>query len=161
MVGTNTCYGNMFGGRTVICRKCKQPGHYARGCASGRIHESNTVTDNQISQNQPTQTVPINGVTNCYLCVLVLGESVSFLVGIGAGVSLINGKVWDRMAPKNINTKVAEFHNLVGVDSHPIKVRGSASLPMLVAETEFLQKFIIADGITTEGILGMDFMEEW
>ena len=90
----------------------------------------------------------------------MLGESVSFLVDTGAGVLLLNGKVWDRMVPKNINTEVTEFHNLVGVDGHPIKVHGSASLPMVAAETGFLQKFIIADSITTEGILGMDFMEE-
>ena len=50
----------------------------------------------------------------------------------------------------SINIEVAEFHNLVGVDGHPIKVRRSASLPMVIAETEFLQKFIIADSITTD-----------
>ena len=66
------------------------------------------------------------------------------------------------MEPKNINIEAAEFHNLVGVDGHPIKVRGSASIPMVTAETEFQQKLIFADGITTEGIkhMGMDFMKE-
>ena len=39
----------------------------------------------------------MNGVTSLYLSGLVLGESVSFLVDTGAGVSLLNGKVLDRM----------------------------------------------------------------
>ena len=30
---------------------------------------------------------------------------------------------------------------------------------MTIGETRFQQKFVIADGITIEGILGIDFME--
>jgi len=90
----------------------------------------------------------------------MFNKSVSFLIDTGAGVSLLNGEMWDKIKPKNMKIKATKFHNLVGVDGHPIKVRGSARLPGTIAEVEFQQMFIIADGITTEGILGMDFMEE-
>ena len=66
--------------------------------------------------------VPISDTTSCYLNVAVLGKSISFLVDTGAGVLLLNGKVWDRIEPKNI--KAVEFHNLVGVDGHPLQFMG-------------------------------------
>ena len=61
----------------------------------------------------------------------------------------------------NATVEAVEYHNLVEVDGHPIHIRGSVSncLPVIITETKFQQKFGIADGIITEGILGMDFME--
>ena len=77
----------------------------------------------------------------------------------GAGVLLLNGRVWDRINLKHVSIEAADYHNLVGVDGHPIQVRGSVCLPVTIGETRFQQKFVIADGITTEGILGIDFIE--
>jgi len=90
----------------------------------------------------------------------MFNNPVSFLIDTGAGVSLLNGEIWDKIEPNNMGMEATKFHNLIGVDGHPIKVRGSARLPVSFAEVEFQQVFIIADGITAEGILGMDFMEE-
>ena len=111
-------------------------------------------------QNQQSQTMSINGVTSCYLSGMVFDISVSFLVDTGAAVSLLNGRIWDRIKPNDIKIEAIQYHNLVGVDGHPIQVRGSVSVPVSIAETKFQQRFIIADGITAEGILGMDFMED-
>ena len=35
----------------------------------------------------------------------------------------------------------------------------SVCFPVIIFETRFQQKFVVSDGITTEDILGMDFME--
>ena len=147
-------------GRGIICRKCKQPGHYARGCASGRSVPNTSVVSDKGPQNQQSQTMSINGVTSCYLSGMVFDISVSFLVDTGAAVSLLNGRIWDRIKPSDIKIEAIQYHNLVGVDGNPIQVRGSVSVPVSIAETKFQQRFIVADGITAEGILGMDFMED-
>ena len=54
----------------------------------------------------------------------------------------------------------AVYHNLAGVDGHPIKVWGSVTVPITVAGRNFEQKLIIVDHITAEGILGVDFLEK-
>ena len=61
--------------------------------------------------------------------------------------------------PSKIKVEPAVYHNLVGVDGHSIRVRGSVVVPITVEGRSFQQQFIIADHITAEGILGVDFME--
>ena len=58
-----------------------------------------------------------------------------------------------------IKVESAVYHNLVGVDGHPIRVRGSVAVLITVEGRSFQQQFFIADHITAEGILGVDFME--
>ena len=55
--------------------------------------------------------------------------------------------------------KATEHHNIVGFDGHPIDTQGSATIAVNIVNKTYYQKFIIADNITVEGILGMDFME--
>jgi len=76
-------------------------------------------------------------------------------VDTGAGVSLLNGNVWDKFKSDKICVEPAVYQNLVGVDGHPIKVRGSVTVPIVIAGRNFQQEFIIADHSTTEGILGV------
>ena len=49
---------------------------------------------------------------------------------------------------------------LVGVDVIPIKVRGAASVNVTVEGHTLSHQFIVADHITAEAILGMDFLEK-
>ena len=132
--------------------RCKQPGHYARGCASRRNQG-----DNDIEQNAPVTS--INNITSYFVCARVLGAPVAFLVDTGAGVSLLNGSIWDKCKSSEIKLEPGVYQNLVGVDGHPIRVRGSVTVPVSIAGRSFQQQFIIADHITAEGILGVDFME--
>ena len=67
--------------------------------------------------------------------------------------------MWDKFKQNDVKLEATEYHNIVGVDGHPINVRGSATVCITIANKAYHQKFIIADNITTEGILGMDFME--
>ena len=79
----------------------------------------------------------------------------------GAGVSLLNGNIWDKCTYESSEIKVEPtvYHNLVGVNGHSIRVRGSVTVPITIMGRSFQQQFIIADHITAEGILGVDFME--
>ena len=47
----------------------------------------------------------------------------------------------------------------MGVDGVPIKVQGSATVCLTIAGVEFEHEFIIADQITVDAILGLDFLE--
>ena len=102
----------------------------------------------------------MNSVMSYYLQGQISGVSVSFLVDTGAGVSLLNGRIWDQAGFTNVRISPAPHSNLVGVDGHPIHVRGVVTIPLTISSTVFNQEFVIADNITAEGILGMDFLEE-
>ena len=84
----------------------------------------------------------------------------SFLIDMGAGVSLLRGDIWDRVVPENNGMDREVTYRLVGVDRIPIKVRGTVTVEVSLEGLVFNQKFVIADGITAEAILGMDFLEE-
>ena len=101
--------------QVVICRRCKQPGHYARGCAFRRNQG-----DNDIEQNAPVTS--INNITSYFVCARVLGAPVSFLVDTGAGVSLLSVSIWDKCESSEIKLEPGMYQNLVGVDGHPIRV---------------------------------------
>ena len=84
---------------------------------------------------------------------------VSFLVDTGAGVSLLWGDVWNRAVSGNTKMELRGTHKLVGVDGIPINVWGTVSAKVSLETLTFKQQFAIADGITAEAILGMDFLE--
>ena len=63
------------------------------------------------------------------------------------------------MAPENNEMDGEVTYRLVWVDGIPIKVRGTVSVEVCLEGLVFNQKFVIADGITAEAILGMDFLE--
>ena len=138
-----------------VCHKCKQPGHYARGCAAKRQPRNMSA-----HQERTHQTLSVNSVTSYYLTGYVSNKLISFLVDTGAGVSLLNGRVWDKIKPSTVSVEPGVRQNLVGVDGHAIQVRGSVKIPVTISDRIFEQTFIIADGITAEGILGMDFLED-
>ena len=67
--------------------------------------------------------------------------------------------MWDKIKPSTVSLEPNQCQNIVGVDGHSIQVRGSVKIPVTISNRTFEQTFIIADKITAEGILGMDFLE--
>lgn len=45
------------------------------------------------------------------------------------------------------------------VDGKPIRIEGSASVPVAIGKATFNHEFIVANEITAEAILGLDFLE--
>ena len=126
---------------TIVCWKCKQMGHYARGCASNRQKRRWWSPTNKNIYNVPA--LSVNNVTSYYLQGCVSDVSVSFLVDTGAGVSLLNGHVWDQDGLTSVKMSPAPHSNLVGVDRHPLQVTGIVTNPMTISSTVFIQAFVI------------------
>ena len=81
----------------------------------------------------------------------------SFLVDTGAGVSLLNKEVWDKLRQAEDMLKPVVTQRIVGVDGIPIRIEGSVSVPVTIRKTTFNHEFIVANEITAEAILGLDF----
>ena len=148
--------------KEITCYRCGRPGHYARGCAAGRSYRQQEQRDQDFKTEQPlhnAQPFSINNVSSYLLPCCMNNVPVSFLVDTGAGVSLLQGAVWDRIKPQNHNLKTVTVHRLVGVDGVPISIRGSTVVQFSVYGIKFQHEFVIADQITSEAILGLDFLE--
>ena len=83
----------------------------------------------------------------------------TFLVDTGAGVSLFNKDVWDRLKSIEDTILPAMSHRLVGVDGAPHTVLGSAIIPITISGITLKHKFVIAEQITADAILDLDFLE--
>jgi len=65
------------------------------------------------------------------------------------------------VVPSNCNENLQAVISLVGVDRIPLKLlHGIASLKISVGNRTIWHNFVIADKITAEAILGMDFLKE-
>ena len=108
---------------------------------------------------QNVQNMSINNVSSYTLTCVVNGTPVSSLIDTGAGVCLLKSEVWEKVKSKADTVEPITAHRLIGVDSIPIKVQGSATISFTIAGVKFQYKFIIADRITADAILGVDFLE--
>ena len=106
------------------------------------------------------QDANINNISSYFVLGFVYECPLSFLVHTGAGVTLLRGDVWEKAVPRGSACDYQGACQLVGVDGIPIKVHGAASVDVTVEGHTLSHQFIIADHITAEGILGMDFLEQ-
>ena len=135
-----------------LCSKCQSAGtRFERRAANGTYGGPNNIPD--------MQDVNINNISSYFVLEFVYICPLSFLADTGAGVSLLCGDIWEKAVPRGSACDYQGTCQLVGVDGIPIKVRGAASVDMVEGHT-LSHQFIIADHITAEGILGMDFLEQ-
>jgi len=99
-------------------------------------------------------------MSNYSINVTIGGVKLSFLVDTGAAVSLIDGKMWDNIQQLKDTVKLNPVTTwLVGVDGLPLQVQGSVLITLSVMGLTVDQELIVADSLTSQGILGMDFLE--
>ena len=119
-----------------------------------QVHQcSDSVSNNDVD------VIAINSVSNYSVCANLFGNQVSFLVDTGASVSLICGEIWDRIKPPDPPKLIPVNTRLVGADGSPLQIQGSVVVELTISGQVFNQELIIANSLTSEGILGLNFLE--
>ena len=89
----------------------------------------------------------------------VSGLPTSLVIDTGAAVTLLWTDIWDRVQrqkPSALNPWTGP--KLVGTDGRPLQVWGFKQLAVTIAGQKFESQVIIADSLTAEIILGLDFL---
>ena len=111
-------------------------------------------------QKARTETVVISNLfqESFFLYGNVKGVGLKLLVDTGAAASLLDSKIWSK-----INEGMLEKWKgprLVGVDGSPLKVLGRAKIQLNIGASLVTTSVIITDNLTSDGILGMDFLQD-
>ena len=109
-----------------VCAMCHQCGNHV----SGSPANMKTLCEQEGKSNTARElpTITINSVSSYFLPGCVFETDISCLVDTGAGVSLLNGDVWDKVGPGSIVLEPVH-QKLVGVDGISLKVRGASTSP--------------------------------
>ena len=156
--------------RSVVCFKCGQERHFARGCAVRRRTDGDKQPLNTVSEATNSKHVnsgdAIPAVSQCTttdynLQGAIEGIPARFLVDTGATMSVLNKNIWTRL---NQQTKYplteVTGKKLVGIEGTPLKVLGAAHFHVVFEQQQFNVYFLVADSLTTEAILGRDFLKD-
>jgi len=83
----------------------------------------------------------------------------TFLLDTGASVSLLRHDVWQQANTAEQSLRPWIGNSLVGVDGTPLTLHGCADITIHLSNIPFTTTIVIADGLTTEAILGLDFLQ--
>ena len=104
---------------------------------------------------------PVTPVEGYRLPGKVGGIAVSFLLDTGAAVTLLRNDIWVQIAALSSKClKQWSTASLVSVDGTPLTVHGCASVELELGGRHFMTEIVIVDPLTSEAILGLDFLQE-
>ena len=99
--------------------------------------------------------------TDYHLQGTIEGIPARFLVDTGATTSVLNKNIWTRMNQQNkCPLREVTDKKLVGVEGSPLQVLGVACFNVAFEQQQFNVYFPVADSLTTEAILGRDFLRD-
>ena len=81
----------------------------------------------------------------------------NFVLDTGAAVTLLSHDYWNKLGTSQIQPW--DGTNLVGANSSPITVHGTADVNLRFAGIDFPTQVVVVDGFTAKAILGLDFLE--
>ena len=88
------------------------------------------------------------------------GVTVSLLVDTGSPVTLLSSKMWDKIVGSPV-LKPWQGQQFVGVTGSPLLIRGCSQVKIRLAKQEsFQHQVLVIDSLMSEGILGLDFLQE-
>ena len=107
---------------------------------------------------QHRDTVLISNVSHesFFLYANLNGVGINFLVDTGAAVSLLHSSVWRRLSGVALETWTGP--RLVSVDGSALQILGGAKVTLRVEDAVVSLYVVVTDNLTTEGILGIDFL---
>jgi predicted aspartyl protease len=130
------------------CRKCRQPGHWARECP--KMRGQGTPRSETSMPNVQTISTDDHG-TNVYLDVVIYGRRVLALLDTGCETSVIG----ENLVPKL--TLNETDHRLYAANGTSIPLSGEATVIFRVDNIELSTKIVVSTAID-EMILGIDFL---
>ena len=118
-----------------------------------------------VSEGDPRQAsnisiLPVNPVPAYNVKVYVNNLSIQIVLDTGAAVTLLKKDIWDKLHFSSADLEQWTRQPLVDVEGTPLNVHGTMELELKMGEEIFQTKVIVADGLTAELILGLDFLEE-
>ena len=136
------------------------PGKLAAFCALGQAHEGSDTA--LTSNNQMKISISPTGPKGCFhLHSSVGGKPTSFLIDMGARVSLIAANVWKGISRDN-QTALEPWsgRNLVGVNGLPLTTHGRARVQAMLEGEKVTLNAIVVSNLTLDAILGLEFLRE-
>ena len=82
----------------------------------------------------------------------------NFLLDTGSPVSLLNGSVWEKIKSPGSILHPWTGSALIGVGGQHLQIQGTAEMQVQVSGQSFPIRVLIVDNLSTEAILGLDFM---
>ena len=137
--------------RPVVCHKCKQEGHYARGCAAPLARTPQDQNQTPISLLPVSHSYRINGRIN--------GVQASFVVDTGAAVTLLDKALWDKVNNAGQVLSTWTGPPLVGVEGTRLDTWGTITAEITFSGETFKFPVLVARSLTADAILGMDFLD--
>ena len=128
-------------------------------CGEVSLPMSQVCNSNCASPDNDMCTIAINSVSNYTVCAHVFSNEVSFLVDTGAAVSLVSSEVWECIKSPTAPRMNPVGLRLVGVDGAPLQIQGSVTIELETSGKTFEQELIVVNALTSEGILGLNFLE--
>ena len=117
----------------------------------------------QVSGSDTTEvqqcTIQISPIAGGYrLPGTLSGVEVTLLLDTGAAVTLLRQDVWNRLAGRCHELKPWSGATLLSAGGTPLTVHGCTSLELKLGDREFMTKFVVVSPLTSEAILGIDFL---
>ena len=112
------------------------------------------------AHNQVLFSTPFTSSATYRIYVEVAGIPTSLVIDTRAAVTLLRTDIWDRIQrqkPSALNPWRGP--KLVGAGGRPLQVGGCKQLTVTIAGKKFESQVIIADSLTAEGILGLNFLQ--
>lgn len=160
------------------CWNCGEDGHLSRDCTMPRkraqqqgkgktvgavSHACNNKSESEpksIASDDNVPTFSVSYDTNYVLKGLVNGVPANILADTGAAVTVMSKEMWDKAKASDEQLKETIGRKLVGVQGVPLQLRGSAQIDIELQGEKFAAETIVADSLTTDIILGRDFLRD-
>ena len=159
-----------------VCWNCGKSGHYARNCHQITNWRHNKPTAGKLDTLNTRGQVfeGVTGVAHKKLFSYAVNPSngfrlngtineipVSFLLDTGATVTLLREDIWSRIsAQRSLPFTQCTSLELVGVDGSPLTVLCSTQVSLRLHGVVVTMDAIVVRQLTTEAILGLDFMKD-
>ena len=155
------------------CWNCGEYGHLSRECRKPRKKpgsgvgavsqacddkQGGAVAPEHGDSNVPTLSVSYD--SNYLLEGRVNGVPASILADTGAAVTVMSKEFWDKAKGSSDHMQESVGKKLVGAQGIPLHLHGLVQVSIMVQGENFTTEAIVADSLTTDLILGRDFLRK-